>query len=128
MSLRRRVTLVAAAAVTVAMLLASVVGYFVMSAELHGEVDDSLSARAEQISTFQQRIDRIRGAPPPGAPGQIELPPPDAPAKLGGATGYVQLVGADGGVLQPGRDAAAALPVSDRVRGLARNGGGSYFS
>jgi two-component system sensor histidine kinase MprB len=122
-SLRRRATLAAAAAVTVAVLMASVATYLVMAAELRGQIDDSLRERADRLP-----LARPLEAPGPALPRfREELPPPPPTARLGGAEGYVQVVDADGAIVRSG-GGGAALPVTGRTRDLARSGGGTYFS
>ena len=83
MSFRTRITLVAAAAVAVAVALASAGAYVAVRNVLRGEVDDALKARAHDIQV------------PGRFPGDFHLL--DRPL-LGGAPGYIQLVGADGTV------------------------------
>jgi two-component system sensor histidine kinase MprB len=94
MSFRTRLTLVAAAAVAVAVALASAGAYVAVRNVLRGEVDDALKARADDISV-------------PGG-----FPSPDfrvLDRPLGGAPGYIQLVGANGTVVRRG-DASIELP------------------
>ena len=50
MSFSRRIGLLTAAAVAVAILLASVLAYLAIAGQLRGEIDDSLSRRAEQFA------------------------------------------------------------------------------
>jgi two-component system sensor histidine kinase MprB len=49
MPLRRRVALVAAAAVGVAVVLAALICYMVVRSQLRGQVDDSLRAQAVRV-------------------------------------------------------------------------------
>ena len=81
MSFRTRITLVAAAAVAVAVALASAGAYVAVRNVLRGEVDDALKARAHDIQV-------PRGFPTPDFR-VLERP------FLGGAPGYIQLVGAE---------------------------------
>ena len=117
MSLGRRITIAAAGAVGIAVLIASVVAYVVMRAELRGEVDDSLRERAQ---VFEELGDQLPfGGAPPG------ISPPGT--LLGGAGGYVHLVSATGETTRPGGE-PLALPVDDETLGLAREGGDETLS
>ena len=134
MSLRTRIAAAAGLAVAVAVICAAAVVYLGVRSELRGEVERSLSARADAISRFGP------GGPeggPPGGPGQGPLsggrPGPDFERRLqsrspfGGAQGYAQVVRPDGSVLRPPGD-PARLPVEERAREIAREGSGRYWS
>jgi two-component system, OmpR family, sensor histidine kinase MprB len=116
MSFRTRLALVAAAAVGIAVVAASVVVYLVVHNELLGEVDRALSHRYEEIAT---------------GPG-IDVDPEDGYLHIAGPppsqqSDDVQAVAAAGRpFVQPG--AAFALPPNDRDRATARRGGDVYFS
>ena len=110
MSFRARLALVSAAAVALAVILASVVGYVVVRGELRSTVDDALRERAQDIS--HRPLDRVFGGPGPA---------------LGGAGGYPQLVSADGETLRP-RDRTTPLPVTARVIEVAAGNKDAYFS
>ena len=108
MTFRARLTLVAAAAVALAVVLSSVVGYLVVRDQLRDQVDDALEARAFQIQQHPFR----------------RLPPdPD----LGEAAGYVQFVNSDGEVRRP-PGADVPLPVSDRVLRVAAGEEEPFFA
>ena len=81
MSLRRRIGLLCAVAVSVSVLVASVITYTVVRGELHGQIDDALSRQA-------QLADRVAVGVtlplPSGAAPRIDIPPP--PAALGAPT------------------------------------------
>jgi two-component system, OmpR family, sensor histidine kinase MprB len=109
MSFRARLTLVAAAAVALAVILSSAVVYVVVRDQLRDEVDNALEARAVQV----QEIRFGRGIP------DLPLPP------LGGAGGYVQAVSADGAVFRQGN---VAIPISDRVLDVAAGGSDAFFT
>src|ERR687896_2670028 len=111
MSFRARLTLVAAAAVAIAVVLSSVVGYVVVRDQLRGEVDAALEDRAVQIQELPFR----RGFP--------RVPDPI----LGGAGGYFQFVRCDGAVLRP-REAEVAIPVSERVSSVACGEAEPFFT
>ena len=109
MSFRARLTLVAAAAVALAVLAASAVVYVVVRDQLRTSVDDALQQRAAEISHS----------------------PPErlffAPEGYGGATGIVQVVDTNGNPrLQ--RGVSFALPTGKRVVDVARSGVGSFFA
>ena len=112
MTLRARLTLSAAAAVALAVVLASIAVYFVVRSELRGEVDDALKGRANAIA---QPFDR-----------ESDFPHVPAPI-LGGPGGYVQLVSADGrAAREPG--STLALPVTDKTQAVAAGTKDAYFS
>jgi two-component system sensor histidine kinase MprB len=114
MSFRARLTLVAAAAVALAVVAASAIVYVVVRGELRQRVDDGLRANAEDIR--HEPPDRVGRA-------LFKLR-----AEIGGAVAYPQVVQC--GVPNPGRpsDESVPLPVDDRVRALACQGSGSYLS
>jgi two-component system, OmpR family, sensor histidine kinase MprB len=102
MSFRARLALVAAAAVALAVVLASIATYAIVRGELRETVDDALTVRAQEIS--RRPIDRIFFGPGP---------------ELGEAGGYPQLVRSDGETLLPEGE-TVALPVDEDVLGVAR--------
>jgi two-component system, OmpR family, sensor histidine kinase MprB len=110
MSFRVRLTLVAAAAVALAVVLASVVVYVVVRGELRDTVDEALRERAVAISS--RPLERVFLGPGP---------------ELGEAEGYPQVVRADGTTFRP-RGAAIALPVNDRVIGVAEGEGDAFLT
>jgi two-component system, OmpR family, sensor histidine kinase MprB len=109
MSFRARLTLVAATAVALAVILSSAVVYVVVREQLRDQVDNALEARAVQI----QEVPFGRGIP------DIPLPP------LGGAGGYVQAVSADGSTF---RQANIPIPVTDRVLEVAAGDSDAFFT
>jgi two-component system sensor histidine kinase MprB len=104
-SFRARLTLVAAAAVAVAVVLGSMVVYFVVRDELRSQVDEALGQRAEDLSQI-----------PPHDIQRIFVTPK---GELGGAAGYPQIVTDDGQVLRPPGE-TASLPVTEEVLDVAR--------
>ncbi len=108
MSFRLRVTLLATAAVAIAVVAASGVVYIVVRHQLLGEVDSSLVDRARE---FARR-------PGPGI-GVVPLGPR---SNLGGPPTYLQVVQSDG------QGAAVALPGIERAEALAAGGGRPFFS
>src|SRR5919109_2273299 len=114
MSFRVRLTLVAAAAVALAVVVAAPVVYLVVREELRNQVDDALQERAEEIAHFPLRAITAGGR-------SFLEPRPE----LGGASGYVQVVQADGRMLRPpGED--VALPVNEATRAVARGEKGTF--
>jgi two-component system sensor histidine kinase MprB len=109
MSLRKRLSLVAAAAVAVAIVIAACVCYFVVRDQLLGQVDGALKAQAAAVQDHQLRL----GAPLPGIP-----------ASLGGPSPYYQIVRSDGST--PVGD--IELPVSSQVMTAANGRGGAFLS
>jgi two-component system, OmpR family, sensor histidine kinase MprB len=114
-SFRARLALVAAAAVALAVLLASAVVYVVVRDDLRGTVDDALRDRAAEISRFPLRAIQEGDRPVLEGPG------------LGGAPGYIQVVQSDGTTIRPPEE-SVELPVSDHVLAVANGKGGPFFS
>jgi two-component system, OmpR family, sensor histidine kinase MprB len=111
MTFRARLALVAAAAVALAVVVASFVVYFVVRDQLRSTVDDSLRSRAAELARTPVH-DFKHFAP--------------ASSELGGAPGYPQLVGDNGEIgLPPG--VYTKLPVNDDVIAIARTGNGTHF-
>jgi len=111
MPLRRRVGLVAAAAVGIAIVLAASVCYFVVRAQLRSQVDDALRAQAAAVVHN---------------PFSLGRPVPAIPASAGGPAPYVQLVTADGSKLP--RLGSLALPVTAQDRSVAAGSSGPYMT
>jgi two-component system, OmpR family, sensor histidine kinase MprB len=141
MSFRRRITLVSAAAVAVAVVLASLLTYLLTSHQLRGQVDTQLSSRADSLrfvahsparrSRNAALLDLIKGqdsdqgsarkATPQSATPLRNLPP-----RPGQVRGYQQLVGPRGRVLFRS-SANVTLPVDARTRELAAGKGRHFF-
>jgi two-component system sensor histidine kinase MprB len=100
---RTRLTLVATVAVAVAIVLASSVIYLIVRAQLRGQVDGALRSRLRAVSYSV-------------GPGTLRINFPDLP--LGGASGYAQLVNAQGQSVRQ-EEARIQLPVSEQVRAVA---------
>ena len=122
MSFRARLALVAAAAVALAIVTASLVIYFVVREQLLATIDDSLQTTAAQLRTTPVHDFAHFGTPA---------------GELGGATVLPQGVDAEGKVYlppdpAPGFDstprASVKLPVSDEVIAVARGQRGRFFS
>lgn len=139
MTLRRRITLVSAAAVAVAVLLASALTYLLTSSELHAELDTQLRGRAQglQLAFRERGRQPLRGISPAGLSGtgragsqeplHTLLRDPLRRLRTGPdqVRGYQQLVNSKGEILF--RTASLKLPVGPRVRSLAAHGGGGTF-
>jgi len=80
--LRRRLALVAATVVAIAIVAAVLICYLVVRGQLRGQVDDALRAQAiaVQQGDFHALAQQLPGIPP----------------SAGGPAQYVQIVGADG--------------------------------
>ena len=103
MSFRRRVTFASAAAVAVAVLLASVLVYVLTSNELHGQVDAQLRSRSDNLRLIERHPARRHG--------DRLL---DALAGRGGASAQ-QLF--ESGPQQPGEALDNVAPRPNQVRG-----------
>ncbi len=111
MPLRRRVGLVAAAAVGIAIVLAACACYFVVRGQLRGQVDNALRAQAATVEHN---------------PFSLGRPLPAIPASAGGPAPYVQLVAADGSRLP--RIGSLSLPVTAKDRSVASGDSGAYMT
>ncbi len=119
MSFRARLTLVAAAAVTLAVLAASAVVWFVVKDTLYTQVDNRLRSRAEEVTRGPQGI-HLDQTPD----GRRYI---DVPRSILGSGGYIQIVSSDGSALRTFEE-TEPLPVSARARETARRGQGTFFS
>ena len=119
MSFRARIAVAAAAAVALAVVLASILVFFVVRAQLRGQIDETLRGRAAEIS-------RVPLAEIQGPSGESFL---DIRGRFGEPNTYVQLVKADGTTLRrPFED--VELPVGDAALALAASSSGheKFFS
>jgi two-component system, OmpR family, sensor histidine kinase MprB len=152
MSFRRRITLVSAAAVTIAVVLASLLTYLLTSNQLHSQVDSQLRNRSHTAARLLRFLNpslkplliergnaafglAVRGLAPPskGAAASPPGPTPSGapatgdlfgklPPRPDQVTGYQQVVGANGAILV--RSARQlSLPVDAGTRRLAKDGG-----
>jgi two-component system, OmpR family, sensor histidine kinase MprB len=111
-SFRARLTIAAAGAVAIAVVIASVVVYFVVRSELRAPVDDALAERADELTHIP--------------PGDLSLIFATPRGKLGAAIGYPQVVTADGKRFRPPGE-TAALPVGEEVLEVARGERDQYL-
>ena len=123
MSFRRRLTLLAGAAVAVAILLASTLAYVTIGEELRDQVDASLLDRGAEYA--QRRPDFGPGPRFGGRDRFGGLPGRLPPRRRGGFDFYEQVVTAEGTTLA--FDGTAALPVDDAVREVAAGGRDAFL-
>jgi two-component system, OmpR family, sensor histidine kinase MprB len=121
LTLRRRLTLLAAGAVAVAVCLAALGAYLAVRSELRGQVDEALeqrtgfvadaaAARSEVANPFAQELAQVPGDVPPG------------PLAIG-SVDAVQAISPTGAVLPTPRS-TARLPISDADALIASGGEG----
>jgi two-component system sensor histidine kinase MprB len=117
MSFRARLTLVAAAAVALAVVAASVAVYFVVRNTLYSQVDNRLETRAEEIT----RGPGLRLEQGPGGNAYVHIP-----REILGSEGYIQIVRADGESFRTFEE-VEPLPVPQRALETAKTGEGTFF-
>ena len=108
MSFRARLTLVAAAAVALAVILASAISYVIVEGQLRKPIDDGLKHSATEILNGRRPFNPSEPEP-------------------GGAAGYFQVVRSDGTSARP-PGATVELPVSSKTVAVARGQGGAFFT
>jgi two-component system sensor histidine kinase MprB len=114
---RARLTLVAAAAVALAVVFASALVFVVVKRQLRGQVDDALTQRAAEIAHGPLRLVRTdQGV-------FLDLPEPP----FGGSGGYVQVVRTAGAPVRQ-RGVTVGVAVTERAREVASGGSDAYFS
>jgi two-component system sensor histidine kinase MprB len=116
LSFRARLTIAAAAAVALAVVLAAPLVYVIVRGELRRPIDAGLKQSVVQIARLPPReIGRaFYGAHGPGP-------------ELEGAVVYPQLVDANGNVF-PAHDDTVGIPVDGRVTGVAKGTHGPYLT
>jgi two-component system, OmpR family, sensor histidine kinase MprB len=116
MTFRRRLILLSAAAVAIAVVLASAIVFVVVRGQLRGQVDDQLRTLVDEIVV------------PTGVPGSpnrgVLVLPPDP---LGRTAGYAQVVQPDGTVVRP-RGRAVDVPVSQHTIDAAAGRAHAFFT
>jgi two-component system, OmpR family, sensor histidine kinase MprB len=117
MSFRARLTLVAAAAVALAVVAASVAVYFVVRNTLYSQVDNRLENRAEEITSGPG----LRLEQGPGGNAYVHIP-----REILGSEGYIQIVRADGKTFRTFEE-VEPLPVPQRALETAKTGEGTFF-
>jgi two-component system, OmpR family, sensor histidine kinase MprB len=108
LSLRRRISYVAAATTAVAIVLAALVCYWVVRNQLRGQVDDALRAQATAVERVGLRA--------------LDQQLPGIPPNMGGPAQYWQIVTADN---QRGGD--YNLPIDSQVRDVAAGNQVTYL-
>ncbi|HEY5343875.1 MAG TPA: HAMP domain-containing sensor histidine kinase [Solirubrobacteraceae bacterium] len=146
MSFRRRITLVSAAAVAIAVVLASALTYLLTSNQLHRQIDAQLSSRADSLKfTARDPSPRAHGSllalikGQDSEQGQAQsstagqdtarqggTPLGNLPPRPGQVRGYQQLVDAGGHVLFRS-SANVTLPVDALTREVAAHPGHRFF-
>jgi two-component system sensor histidine kinase MprB len=157
MTFRRRITIVSAAAVAIAVVLASILTYLLTSHQLHSQVDAQLRNRGRETTSLQRYLDHSGSqASALGGHGSLGLanaralglltqhtsrnskrtrpstsssPNPfgELPPGPSQVRGYQQIVSSSGAIIA--RSArGVSLPVSAGTRALAANGGAARFS
>jgi two-component system sensor histidine kinase MprB len=116
MTFRRRLILLAAAAVAIAVVLASAIVFLVVRGQLRGQVDDQLRSLVDDIVVPTQ-------VPGSARQGVLVLPPDP----LGRAAGYAQVVQPDGTVIRP-RGRTVDVPVSQHTIDAASGRAGAFFT
>ncbi|HXA53943.1 MAG TPA: HAMP domain-containing sensor histidine kinase [Solirubrobacteraceae bacterium] len=123
MSLRRRVALLAAAAVAVAVVLASALTYLLVAHQLRGQIDSQLHDRSVPLI---RRFKREAAEQLPPFLGALRANPfGNLQPRPNQVRGYQQLVSSSGAPLLG--SGGVTLPVSAAVRALAAKGKGSFF-
>jgi two-component system sensor histidine kinase MprB len=140
-TLRARIAAAAGLAVAVAVLGAAIVLYLAVRSDLRGQIDKSLSARAQEFVSAPSSPPF--GAPPGGARfggerglfarggGHSHLAFPRAvePARFGGASGYVEFISPTGAVEVPGGEISTPSIAPDATdRSIAASGRGRALS
>jgi two-component system sensor histidine kinase MprB len=108
MSFRVRITLVAAAAVALAVVLASAVSYFVVEGQLRKPIDDGLRHSATEVLNGHRPFNPIEAEP-------------------GAAAGYLQVLRSDGTTARPPGE-TIELPVDDRTTAVAEGRRDAFFT
>jgi two-component system, OmpR family, sensor histidine kinase MprB len=111
MPLRRRLAFLSAVVVAIAILLATIVCYFVVRGQLRGQVDDALRAQAVAVQhgDFHALDQQLPGIPP----------------SAGGPAQYVQILTPSGTAFP--RQGNLSLPADAHSRAVATGGSGSYM-
>ncbi len=151
MSLRLRIAAVGGVAVALAVLAAAVGIYLAVRSDLRGQIDQSLTQRAQEFVSAPLLHDQAgpsddlplggkgstsgtgAGAAPPALRARLgehgPLPNFVQPGRFGGAAGYVQFVSAKGAVEAPGgQGSTPEIPPSARDKQIAASGRGSALS
>jgi two-component system, OmpR family, sensor histidine kinase MprB len=118
-SFRQRLALLSAAAVAVAVVLASAITFVIVRSELRGEVDQSLKENVNRITVPAELL------LPGTVPGQNVLVLPQG--QLGSRDVYAQVVRPNGSVVRP-RGSRVRLPIDERVLEVAVGKREAFFT
>jgi two-component system sensor histidine kinase MprB len=110
-TLRKRLTLIAATTVGVAVLLAAGVSYAVVRSQVRGQVDDALNAQAAVVQRY----------------GELQQGVPGNNASSGGPAPYYQVVLSSGQVVRRSTG-GVALPITAATERIAATGTGSLMT
>ena len=156
MTFRQRITLVSAAAVAVAVVLASILTYLLASHQLHSQVDSQLRDRGHEVAALERYLDRGGSQASalnnrarlvlPGSTiallshhkpsvGKLKSASSSRPTNLLGelppgpsqVRGYQQIVSSSGAITARSAH-GVSLPVNASTRALATHGGEPLFS
>ena len=128
MTLRRRLTLLAAGSVALAICLASVVVYVAVRSELRGQTDDGLRAQA---TVANERSAQIAAAPQPDSIPEELLVPPDGPSPAGAAGQiFLQRIDPNGDPASPigPEELSAPIPIAGDETSIAAAGQGEQLT
>ena len=120
MALRTRLTLLAAGAVGITVVLASVVCYLVMRGELRAQVDAALGRQGGLVVRAAPVVTELRD--------RFELRVPAPPPRAGGSAPYVQVLGPDGQVVHRDDPDVPAIRVTARDRAVAAGTAKGYVA
>ena len=109
MPLRRRLALIAAASVAVAILFAALACYLVVRSQLRSQIDSALTAQSDEVQRYHELGSAL----------------PGIPATAGGPAQYVQVVLANGQTAR--RLGGIALPIDNHVLAVASAQGSQYL-
>ncbi len=128
MNFRRRIALIAAAAVAIAVALASALMYLLVAHQLRGQVDAQLRGRAHGLPFIASEVTHgSEGLPlfPGEIPRNLFLGISPRPNQV---RGYQQLINSKGKILRRSGSAQVTLPVSGATLALAAKHGRAVFS
>jgi two-component system, OmpR family, sensor histidine kinase MprB len=114
MTLRKRLSLIAAASVGIAVMIAVVVCYMVVRSQLRNQIDSELVTQAQAVQSGDYHA--------------LQQPFPGIPASAGGPAPYAQAVTPDGQPHSVSGTPYIGLPVTAHTRAVADGSAGQYFA
>jgi two-component system sensor histidine kinase MprB len=114
LSLRSRMTVLAATAAAVAVIGVAIASWVLVQAKLYQQFDAQLRSYAQLAAKSGAAAEALNTLRP------VDRPPAGVPSERAPEF-VVQFVSADGTVTTAGTDGRAAIPVTERTRGLASN-------